>query len=105
MKKFLSRDSRILTSKFVRSYAVKPEQISEILTKNFEPLKLEVEDVSGGCGAMFRVLIVSSKFEGRTLLQQHKAVQELLKTEMSEMHGLTLTTKTPAQYKPVDKVE
>jgi stress-induced morphogen len=87
-------------AKFYHSYAVKQESIHEILTKNFEPVVLDVEDISGGCGSMFKVFVVSPKFEGKSMLQQHKMVQETLKEEISQMHGMTLTTKTPSQYKP-----
>ena len=30
----------------------------------------EVKDVSGGCGSSFEVLVVSSQFEGKPLLQR-----------------------------------
>ena len=32
----------------------------------------EVKDVSGGCGSSFEVLVVSSQFEGKPLLQRHR---------------------------------
>ena len=39
-------------------------QIGQILKNGLEPTLLEVNDVSGGCGAFFKIKIVSSKFTG-----------------------------------------
>ena len=38
-------------------------QISEILERVFEPAKMVVKDVSGGCGSMFDIYIESAKFK------------------------------------------
>jgi stress-induced morphogen len=43
--------------------------------------------------------LISEEFEGKTILQQHKLVQEILKKEIKEMHGLTLKTKSPKKIK------
>ena len=42
---------------------------------------------------MYKVEIESPKFVGVPLVKQHKMVTEVLKTEISEMHGLTISTK------------
>ena len=47
---------------------------------------------------MFEIFIVSEQFKGKSLLQQHRSVQDILKEEMKEWHGLTLHTKTPEQF-------
>lgn len=91
-------------AKFVRSYAVKQEQVETILKQNLDPIALNVEDVSGGCGTMFRVFIVSTKFEGKSMLQQHQLVQSFLKEEIGQMHGMTLTTKAASKYKPEEQL-
>ncbi|HRK01234.1 MAG TPA: BolA family protein [Oligoflexia bacterium] len=48
----------------------------------------------------WQALIVSPAFEGKTMIQQHRMVFELLKDEVAsnEVHALTLRTFTPAQF-------
>ena len=45
----------------------------------------------------WQALIVSPAFEGKTMIQQHRMVFELLKDEVAsnEVHALTLRTFTP----------
>ena len=71
--------------------------IRSILEKELTPTKLEVQDTSGGCGAMFNIVVESPKFKGKTLVTQHKLVTQLLKTQIKEMHGLTLSTKVSSE--------
>nr|VZH94032.1 unnamed protein product [Spirometra erinaceieuropaei] len=59
----------------------------------YRPEKIVVEDVSGGCGAMFQIFIKSKDFAGMSVLAQHRAVKEALKKEIADMHGLTLTVE------------
>lgn len=60
---------------------------------------MAVVDVSGGCGSMYRVEVVSPQFDGMNMVKQHRLVQSVLAAEIADMHGLTITTMTPAQYK------
>lgn len=78
--------------KFSRNFVVKRETVEQKL-KTLNPSSLEVEDTSGGCGTFFSISISSSQFEGKSTLQQHKLVQEVLKEEIPQIHGLTLKTK------------
>ncbi len=102
------------------------QTIKTILTDNLSPNHLKVVDVSGlywcalrflcgffclnvfllscahnnetgGCGQMFQIEVASAKFEGLTLVSQHRLVKDLLSAEIKEMHGLSLKTFTPAQ--------
>lgn len=56
-------------------------------------------DISGGCGALFRIEVVSPQFEGKSLLQQHKLVNEAIATEIGAMHGLTLQTSPTSKWR------
>ncbi|PVI06361.1 bola-like protein [Periconia macrospinosa] len=58
-----------------------------------EPVQLEVQDISGGCGSMYAVEIVSSKFKGLSVIKQHKMVNEVLKDEIAGWHGVQLKTR------------
>jgi len=65
------------------------------LRSALEATEVEVVDISGGCGSMYKVEIESPKFAGVPLVKQHRMVTEILRSDISEMHGLTITTKVP----------
>lgn len=54
--------------------------------------RVEVKDVSGGCGDFYQITVVSPMFKGMTMVKQHRTVNELLSAEIGKMHGLTLKT-------------
>lgn len=55
--------------------------------------------VPPGSESHFRVLVVSSQFEGLPLIQRHRLVNEALKEELSNcIHALAIQAKTPAQW-------
>ena len=85
------------------------DRIVSILKEHFDPEHLELLDESaqhvGHAGATsggghYRVLIVSSRFEGCSLLDQHRLVNDAL-SEMigKEIHALGLNTLTPDQWR------
>jgi stress-induced morphogen len=51
---------------------------------------------AGGCGAMFAIYVESERFRGKTLVQQHRMVNEALKEELASMHGITVQTAVPS---------
>lgn len=59
---------------------------------------VQVRDTSGGCGSFYAIYVVSDKFNGVRLIDQHRMVKDLLQSEVKSIHGLTLTTKTPASH-------
>ncbi|KAG9587344.1 hypothetical protein KCU86_g12792, partial [Aureobasidium melanogenum] len=48
--------------------------IFQKLAAELSPTKLEVQDVSGGCGSMYALDIVSAKFKGMSVIKQHRLV-------------------------------
>ena len=56
-----------------------------------------VEDISGGCGSMYKMLVVSDEFEGLNKVKQHRLVQRALATEIADMHGLNSCHDTVIQ--------
>ncbi|KAH6625815.1 bola protein [Boeremia exigua] len=58
-----------------------------------EPTKLEVQDISGGCGSMYAIEIESPRFKGLTVIKQHKLVNQVLKEEIAQWHGVQLRTR------------
>lgn len=51
-----------------------------------------------GGGKHLRVTVVSAAFEGRSLIQRHRMVNEALGDLMKQqIHALALTTRTPSE--------
>ncbi|GEQ67817.1 hypothetical protein JCM33374_g1483 [Metschnikowia sp. JCM 33374] len=90
----LSRTSlisrRLLSSPPMEAYE---QKIYDMLQERFTPQKLDVRDVSGGCGSMFAILVESEQFKGIPMIKQHRLVNEVLKDEIAKWHGLQLRTK------------
>lgn len=84
------------------------EKITTILRQTLAATHVDVEDESaqhaGHAGAAsggghYRVTVVSSLFEGKTLVARHRLVYDALVNEMQrEIHALALTTLTPTQH-------
>ncbi|XP_064641111.1 bolA-like protein 3 [Lineus longissimus] len=72
------------------------QKLSQLLKTKFPmATAIQVQDISGGCGAMFEVLIESPEFEGKRTVMQHRMVNEALKEEIKDMHGIRITTNVP----------
>lgn len=87
--------------------ATRVERIRELVQDRLAPLRLEVHDESarhaghagaaGGAGH-FRLLVVSERFRGCSLVQRHRLVHDALASLLvNEIHALALTTKTPEE--------
>ena len=81
--------------------AQQEQQLSaELLTKTLrnqfseaEGSQVVVEDISGGCGAMFKVRVESPQFSGMPKVKQHKLINEVLRGEIKQMHGIVVETQ------------
>lgn len=69
------------------------QKIYDMLDSHFSPQKLDVQDVSGGCGSMFAITVEAEAFKGVPMIKQHRLVNEVLKDEIAKWHGLQLRTK------------
>lgn len=65
------------------------------LTKEFNPVELAVQDISGGCGSMYGIDISSEKFRGANMLKQQRMVNAVLGDMMKGWHGVQLKTRVP----------
>lgn len=85
------------------------EKIENSLKAAFAPEILEVKDEShlhaGHAGAReggeshFRLLIVSSRFEGLSRVARQRAVNDILRDELRErIHALAMRTLTPDEH-------
>ncbi|XP_008335245.1 bolA-like protein 3 [Cynoglossus semilaevis] len=71
-------------------------RIANILKEKFPTASsLKVVDISGGCGAMYEIHVESNEFKGKRTVQQHQLVNQALKDEIQEMHGLRIFTAIP----------
>lgn len=60
---------------------------------SIRPSKVVVKDISSGCGSFFHVEVVADVFGGKPLVQQHRLVNEALRGEIKQIHGLTIVTR------------
>lgn len=58
----------------------------------------DVSDTVCDGGAKLELLVVSSKFEGKSPLARHRLVNAALADLMEGIHALTIQAWTPAQY-------
>ncbi|KAM9913510.1 hypothetical protein OXX69_001524 [Metschnikowia pulcherrima] len=73
--------------------------LKEIIAERLEAALVQVEDMSGGCGQAFAVIIVSPKFKGKNKLMRHRMVNTALKEEIAAIHAFTQKGFTPEEWK------
>jgi stress-induced morphogen len=78
---------------------ITPEEIKQTLARAFPVSLVETQDLTGG-GDHWQLIIVSSAFEGKGLLEQHRIVNEALKEPLADqrIHALALKTYSPTQW-------
>ena len=64
-----------------------------------KPVHLQVDDTSGGCGASFKIVVVSESFEGLKLLDRQRLVHDALSKHMGEIHALEMRCLPPSRWK------
>ncbi len=73
--------------------AIKQEEIHKLLKEGFPEADIEISDLAGDDNH-FAAKIKSSRFKGKTRVQQHQMVYASLKGKMgNELHALALTTE------------
>ena len=73
--------------------AIKQEEIHKLLKEGFPDADIEINDLAGDDNH-YAAKIKSSKFRGKTRVQQHQMVYTSLKGKMgNELHALALTTE------------
>ncbi|KAI9733765.1 MAG: hypothetical protein M1818_007179 [Claussenomyces sp. TS43310] len=73
----------------------KEGEIWMLLNRRLRPVRLEVQDISGGCGSMYGIEIVSEAFRGLSMLKQQRLVNEILGDDIKQWHGVQLKTRVP----------
>jgi acid stress-induced BolA-like protein IbaG/YrbA len=75
---------------------ISPDQVATMIQSGLPDADVQVQDLTGG-GDHYQVVVVSSAFEGRSLVQQHQLVYGAVRDAMSSeaIHALALKTYTP----------
>ncbi|XP_063982526.1 bolA-like protein 3 [Diachasmimorpha longicaudata] len=69
------------------------EKMTALLKSKFPKAEvIEVIDISGGCGAMFEISVIAPEFKGLNTVKQHRLINETLKDEIKDMHGIRIHT-------------
>lgn len=78
---------------------VSPDQVAAQIKAGLPDAEVQVQDLTGG-GDHYQVVVVSSAFEGKGLVQQHQLVYSTLKNAMSSeaIHALSMKTYTPQAW-------
>ncbi len=81
-----------------------PAQLAERIQTLAPGTRAEVVDLTG-TQDHYQALIISPAFAGKIMIDQHKMVLDLFKSEIesNEVHALTLRTYTPEQYEKFGK--
>ena len=78
---------------------IEPSEVEAKLKAAFPDADLEIEDLTG-TKDHYQARVVTSAFEGKTMIQQHQLVYGALEEEMKgPIHALALKTFTPASWK------
>ena len=73
--------------------AMDSKEIEKLIKESLPDALVEIQDLAGD-GNHYSATVISSKFAGKTKIQQHKMVYDSLKGKMgNELHALALKTK------------
>ena len=69
------------------------KEIERLIKEAFPDATVDIQDLAGD-GNHYSATVISSQFEGKSKIQQHKMVYNSLKGKMgTELHALALKTK------------
>ena len=77
---------------------MEPESVKELIANGIPDANIEVIDTTG-TKDHFSAVVISSSFEGLSLIDQHKQVYKAVGEHMTkEIHALQLKTFSPDQW-------
>ncbi|MBE9042648.1 BolA family transcriptional regulator [Oscillatoriales cyanobacterium LEGE 11467] len=81
-----------------------PDRVEAMIKSELEDARVEVRDLTGG-GDHYEAIVISSAFEGKSLIKQHQLVYGALQQAMASeaIHALALKTYTPQDWESADK--
>ena len=80
-----------------------PNEVAQLIKKGIPGAQVQVEDMTG-TGDHFQILVVSSIFKGKMLIDQHRLIQQVLKEAMDDgrIHAVHIKTQTPDEQTKKD---
>lgn len=78
---------------------VTPDRVIACIRDHLPDAEVQVQDLTGG-GDHLQAIVVSSAFEGQSLVKQHQLVYAALQADLASeaIHALALKTYTPAAW-------
>ncbi len=80
-------------------------QINDLVVDDLAPIHLDVinesdnHNVPAGSESHFKLVVVSDAFDGQTLIQRHRRLNQLLADQLAgPVHALSLHTHTPQEW-------
>ncbi|MBD2460774.1 BolA family transcriptional regulator [Oscillatoria sp. FACHB-1407] len=84
---------------------ISPSQVESMIKASIPDAQVQIQDLTGG-GDHYQVVVVSSAFDGKGLVQQHQLVYKAVRQAMSTeaIHALSLKTYTPEAWAVAQQV-
>jgi acid stress-induced BolA-like protein IbaG/YrbA len=81
------------------------QQVEALIKAEIPDAQVQVQDLTGG-GDHLQAIVVSSQFEGKSLVKQHQLVYGAVRQAMDSeaIHALALKTYTPEAWKATGQV-
>lgn len=78
---------------------ISPDEITTLIQAELPNAQIQVQDLTGG-GDHYQVVVVSDRFAGKSLIQQHQLVYGAVRKAMAtdQIHALALKTYTPQTW-------
>jgi len=77
---------------------VTSQELEEALKTRLSAVHSQINDISGGCGQSYEVIIVSPVFEKKMTLARHRLVNSALKDEIARLHAFSQKSYTPEEW-------
>jgi acid stress-induced BolA-like protein IbaG/YrbA len=79
--------------------AITPSQVKATIEAGIPEAIVQITDLTGG-GDHYQAVVISSQFEGKSLIQQHQLVYGAVSEAMASgaIHALALKTYTPETW-------
>ncbi len=76
-----------------------PDEIQKKIERDLAGSTAQVQDMTGTADH-YQVVVVSSLFEGKSMIEQHRMVKSVFEKDIAsgEVHALTLRTYTPSEW-------
>jgi stress-induced morphogen len=91
----LSKKGELATPQLLMMH---PDDIHKKLVDALEGAQVDVQDLTGTLDH-FRVTVTASQFEGKTMVEQHRMIYEIMNEAMEAngggIHALSLSTHAP----------